>query len=104
MIRIAQLSCGSEYSGIQKEIERAAETVGAKFVYTWDEVTNSGELLSLTTMTGLKPVSTEKTIQSVKYYNATGQLVGKDAQGFIISKTTYIDGTQKIEKSIKFNR
>ena len=33
MIRIAQLSCGSEYSGIQKEIERAAETVGAKIVY-----------------------------------------------------------------------
>jgi len=33
VIRIAQLSCGSEYSGIQKEIERAAETVGAKIVY-----------------------------------------------------------------------
>ncbi|HQI54770.1 MAG TPA: methanogenesis marker 15 protein, partial [Methanothrix soehngenii] len=33
MIRIAQLSCGAEYSGIQKEIERAAETVGAKIVY-----------------------------------------------------------------------
>ncbi|NLH21455.1 MAG: methanogenesis marker 15 protein, partial [Methanothrix sp.] len=33
MIRIAQLSCGAEYSGIQQEIERAAETVGAKLVY-----------------------------------------------------------------------
>jgi len=33
MIRIAQLSCGAEYSGIQKEIERAADTVGAKIVY-----------------------------------------------------------------------
>ena len=33
MIRIAQLSCGAEYSGIQKEIERAAETVGAKIVF-----------------------------------------------------------------------
>ncbi|HUM80678.1 MAG TPA: methanogenesis marker 15 protein, partial [Methanothrix sp.] len=33
MIRIAQLSCGAEYSGIQREIERAAETVGAKLVY-----------------------------------------------------------------------
>jgi putative methanogenesis marker protein 15 len=33
VIRIAQLSCGSEYSGIQKEIERAAETVGAKIIY-----------------------------------------------------------------------
>lgn len=80
------------------------ETVGAKFVYTWNETTNSGELLSLTTMTGLDQVSTEKTIKSVLYYNATGQVVGKDAQGFLISKTTYIDGTQKIEKSIKFNR
>ena len=33
MIRIAQLSCGAEYSGIQREIERAAETVGATLVY-----------------------------------------------------------------------
>lgn len=43
MIRIAQLSCGSEYSGIQKEIERAAETVGAKIVYpevTLDDILN----------------------------------------------------------------
>ena len=33
MIRIAELACGAEYSGIQREIERAAETVGAKIVY-----------------------------------------------------------------------
>jgi putative methanogenesis marker protein 15 len=33
VIRIAELACGPEYSGIQKEIERAAETVGAKIVY-----------------------------------------------------------------------
>ncbi|MCQ2052469.1 MAG: methanogenesis marker 15 protein [archaeon] len=33
MIRIAQLSCGTEYSGIQFEIEKAARSVGAKIVY-----------------------------------------------------------------------
>ncbi|MBN1110155.1 MAG: methanogenesis marker 15 protein [Methanomassiliicoccales archaeon] len=33
MIKIAQLSCGTEYSGVQPEIENAAETVGAKMVY-----------------------------------------------------------------------
>ncbi|MHC1631853.1 MAG: methanogenesis marker 15 protein [Methanotrichaceae archaeon] len=33
MIRIAQLSCGPEYSGIQTEIEKAAELVGAKMVF-----------------------------------------------------------------------
>lgn len=32
MIRIAQLSCGTEYSGVQGEIERAAAAVGAKMV------------------------------------------------------------------------
>lgn len=32
MIRIAQLSCGAEYSGIQRELERAAEIVGAKMI------------------------------------------------------------------------
>jgi putative methanogenesis marker protein 15 len=33
MIKVAQLSCGTEYSGVQSEIERAATTVGAKMVY-----------------------------------------------------------------------
>ena len=33
MIKIAQLSCGTEYSGVQSEIERAATTVGAKMVF-----------------------------------------------------------------------
>ena len=33
MIRIAELACGAEYSGIQKEIDRAAETVGAQIIY-----------------------------------------------------------------------
>ena len=32
MIRIAQLSCGTEYSGVQKEIEKAAETFGAQMI------------------------------------------------------------------------
>ncbi len=31
-IKIAQLSCGTEYSGVQKEIEKAAETFGAEMV------------------------------------------------------------------------
>lgn len=33
MIKIALLSCGTEYSGIHKELEKAAEMVGAKLVY-----------------------------------------------------------------------
>lgn len=32
-IRIAHLSCGSEYSGIQKEIENAVASVNAELVY-----------------------------------------------------------------------
>ncbi len=31
-VRIAQISCGTEYSGIQKEIEKAAELVGGKII------------------------------------------------------------------------
>lgn len=40
-IRIAQLSCGTEYSGVQFEIESAARAVGAKIVYpdvSYDQV------------------------------------------------------------------
>ncbi len=33
MIKIAQLSCGTEYSGVQHEIEKAARAVGAKMVH-----------------------------------------------------------------------
>ena len=33
MIKIAQLSCGTEYSSVQYEIEKAARSVGAKIVY-----------------------------------------------------------------------
>jgi putative methanogenesis marker protein 15 len=32
MVKIAQISCGTEYSGIQKEIEKAAETFGAQII------------------------------------------------------------------------
>lgn len=32
MVKIAQISCGTEYSGVQKEIEKAAETFGAEIV------------------------------------------------------------------------
>lgn len=32
-IQIAQISCGSEYTGIQREIESAAERVGAKIIF-----------------------------------------------------------------------
>ncbi|MCL2032079.1 MAG: methanogenesis marker 15 protein [Methanomassiliicoccaceae archaeon] len=33
MIKIAQLSCGTEYSSVQYEVEKAARSVGAKVVY-----------------------------------------------------------------------
>jgi putative methanogenesis marker protein 15 len=33
LIRIAQLSCGSEYSGVQGELEKAAEMVGAELIF-----------------------------------------------------------------------
>jgi putative methanogenesis marker protein 15 len=53
-IKIAQLSCGTEYSGIQSEIERAATTVGGKMVYpdvAFDDIDRSVEEF------GLEPVS-----------------------------------------------
>ena len=30
MVKIAQISCGTDYSGVQKEIEKAASTFGAE--------------------------------------------------------------------------
>ena len=33
MVKIALVSCGTEYSGIQKEIEKAANTFGQKLFF-----------------------------------------------------------------------
>jgi activator of 2-hydroxyglutaryl-CoA dehydratase len=33
IVKIALVSCGSEYSGVQPEFEAAAANVNAKFVY-----------------------------------------------------------------------
>ncbi|GAB6056006.1 methanogenesis marker 15 protein [Methanobacterium alkalithermotolerans] len=38
MVKIAQISCGTEYSGIQKEIEKAAATFGAEIVIPETEI------------------------------------------------------------------
>jgi len=46
VIKIAQLSCGAEYSGVQAEIEKAASSVGAKMVYPdidYDEIDRAVE-------------------------------------------------------------
>ena len=46
MIKIAQLSCGTEYSGVQAEIENAASTVGGKMVYpdvNYDDINRAVE-------------------------------------------------------------
>ena len=33
MIKIAQISCGTEYSGIQEEINKAARLVNAQIIF-----------------------------------------------------------------------
>ena len=33
MVKIAELTCGAEYSGVQKEIEKAAEAVGGEIIF-----------------------------------------------------------------------
>ncbi|BAI61135.1 putative CoA enzyme activase [Methanocella paludicola SANAE] len=42
-IRIAHLTCGSEYSGVEHEIEEAAEQVNAQIVYPEVDITNIKE-------------------------------------------------------------
>lgn len=43
-IRIAHLTCGSEYSGVEKEIEEAASQVNAQIVYPEVEIGNIKEI------------------------------------------------------------
>lgn len=54
MIKIAQLSCGTEYSGVQDEIERAAGAVGGKMVYPDVDLEN---INSAVDKFGFNPVS-----------------------------------------------
>ncbi len=55
MIRIAQLSCGPEYSGVQQELEKAAEMVGAELVFpevSLDDVRNVEERFGIEVASG----------------------------------------------------
>ncbi len=51
--------------------------------------------------TGLATVDTNKTVQSVRYYNLAGQEVSAAQQGVSIAVTTYTDGTRAASKVIK---
>lgn len=48
MIKIAQISCGTEYSGIQHEIEKAAEMVDAKIIFPDVPLEYIGETAEIT--------------------------------------------------------
>ncbi|MHC1609602.1 MAG: methanogenesis marker 15 protein [Candidatus Methanofastidiosia archaeon] len=48
MIKIAQISCGTEYSGIQHEIEKAAEMVNAKIIFPDVPLEYIGETAEIT--------------------------------------------------------
>lgn len=54
MIKFAQLSCGTEYSAVQYEIEKAARSVGAKMVHPDVE---AAEIESCVEKFGFNPVS-----------------------------------------------
>lgn len=54
MIKIAQLSCGTEYSSVQYEIEKAARSVGAKMVHP---DVQAAEIESCVEKFGFNPVS-----------------------------------------------
>ncbi len=56
MIKIAQLSCGTEYSGVQYEIEKASRSVGAKMVHPDVE---TSEIDRCIREFGFKPVSAQ---------------------------------------------
>jgi len=55
LIRIAQLSCGPEYSGVQQELEKAAVMVGAELVFpevSLDDVRNVEERFGIEVASG----------------------------------------------------
>jgi putative methanogenesis marker protein 15 len=55
LIRIAQLSCGPEYSGVQGELEKAAEMVGAELIFpevSLDDVRNVEERFGIEVASG----------------------------------------------------
>jgi hypothetical protein len=64
--------------------------------YVWLPAT--GELLSLTDLTGISTFETAKEVQSIRYYNLTGIQVAKNTAGIVIVKTIYTDGTSSVTK------
>ncbi|MEI6797401.1 MAG: methanogenesis marker 15 protein, partial [Methanomassiliicoccales archaeon] len=81
MIKIAQISCGTEYSGVQSEIENAAKLVGAKMVYPdvdLDEINRAVDDF------GFNPVSPQIKMMIARAVNLANGKRDADA-GFISS-------------------
>jgi autotransporter-associated beta strand protein len=68
--------------------------------FVWDD--EAGELLCVSSITGINNITTSKIIKEVRYYDITGKVVTKDTEGFIITKTIYTDGSSKSTKVFKY--
>ncbi|MCE5296291.1 MAG: methanogenesis marker 15 protein [Euryarchaeota archaeon] len=76
MIKIAQLSCGTDYSAVQTEIEKAAEAVGAKMVYPDVDME---KINSAVERFGFNPVSPQLKLMIARAYSLAEKRYDADA-------------------------
>ena len=54
----------------------------------------------INTAVGVHTATNDKVVESVSYNTPAGITVPADAQGLLLKKTTYTDGTTKVDKII----
>ena len=63
-------------------------------------MTPSTSMLEITNAVGIYTETNSKVVESVSYNTPTGITVPADAKGLLLKKTTYTDGSTKVEKII----
>lgn len=76
IVRIAQLSCGSEYSGIQSEIDEAARTVSAEMVFS---DVDAGDICRIEDDFGLRVASPDLKLMMARAKAVVDGMVDVDA-------------------------
>ncbi len=77
-------------------------TIGVQSVYKYNGEETRSEIVTLNLdENSVKGVDADKTVKSVKYYDIAGRELSAPAEGLVIKRTTYTDGTTTTLKNIK---
>ena len=92
MIKIAQLSCGTEYSSVQYEIEKAARSVGANIVHP---DVSAGDIDKAVKRFGFNPRSPQLKLMIARAVQLADRKYDADAEKRVLREEAKQEGKQE---------